>query len=425
MPIPSLDSISKQVTDGLKSWLPKLTDSGYLTNTPVGKASIAAPILAMPGIGLAAYGIGKLTETKFGKARLKDMEGLPNFPVTAEVNVATKLGKQVGQHADELAPLAMAIPAKLQEYLFTSGKFLVKNKAGETVLKEMMAYDTIIPRLKSYAGEIFKAKTGSSILPEVAAEQGSSKVVAALSDPKYEIPKHLHNDPQAALDHVIKDVGQYEVGKMYNVEGSVASESTSKPLKDGGFANILDNAPVSAPNPEQLAMKSQEVMDPKQAAKLAQATKLANAVGDPKLRTLIVGREEGLKPTEIQKRLADEKVNISRDVVKEYLSGGRLDNILKPLNDAATRKTDSLSTQELQKVVNSQRKLLGLKADDAISELTKAGMTDNYTLNLMRRFMLGTPPSKLTPGKSEPASVKDNLLIVKTELDKLFKIKGK
>jgi len=86
----------------------------------------------------------------------------------------------------------------------------------------------------------------------------------------------------------------------------------------------------------------------------------------------------------------------------------------------------SLESPDFQKLLVSKRKLLGnLDTEKTIELLRSNGTTNLGTLGLMRRFLDGTPPSKLFGGQTKDVVREEVLTRINTELDKLFKIKGK
>jgi len=410
MPVPDLSSINKRVSDTLKTWLPRITDPSYLANTTPGKAATTGMVLTTPGVGLLGYGLSKLSETKLGKQALKEVDGLPNFPVVPEL----KITSQAAKHVDELGPLAMAIPTNVRDYLWKS------TKSGK------MVYDDLKPMLEKYA-QGASAKSGSKISVESAAESGLTKVVDAMSDPNYDIPKTLYNDEPAALQHIIKEKGHREIDRLIN-EGkeTITEASTVFKDKDGKSVNPVANAASDLRNPEQAILQAEKPVDKVEEAKVKLAGGIFDKLHSPKIRAMFDGIANRKTPTEIQKELAAEGIDISRQRIFQYTSEDQAANIMKPIVTAEQKGADKLKINELQKLITSQKKLLGtVSPDSTIEQLRRHGTTDNDTLTLVRRFLIGTPASKLTPGKSDDVLVKDNLLRINTELEKLFKIKGK
>lgn len=415
MPVTDFDlsSVSKRATDALKTWLPRITDSSYIADTHVGKLGNVVNLVTQPGMGLLGYGLGKLNETKFGKQGFKELEGIPNFPVGVELNLGNKLAKQVAQHGDELAPLAMAIPTNIRDYLWKA------TKPGKFV------YDELKPMLEKYA-QGASAKSGSKISVESAAESGLTKVVDAMNDPKYDIPKALYNDEPAALQHIIKEKGHREIDRLINESKETITEaSTVYKDKDGRSVSPVANAPSELRNPEQAVLQAEKSLDKVEEAKVKLAGGIFDKLHSPKIRAMFEGIANRKSPTEIQKELAGEGIDMSRQNVFKYISEDRAANIMKPIVKAEQKGADNLEIPELQKLITSQKKLLGVSSPDStIEQLRRHGTTDQDTLTLVRRFLIGTPASKLTPGKSDDILVKDNLLRINTELEKLFKLKG-
>lgn len=416
MPVPDLSSINKRVSDTLKTWLPRITDPSYLANTTVGKAAVGSLGLTVPGLGLLGYGLGKLKENKYGKQALKELEdagNAVNFPLTPEINIATKFGSSIDD-ASKLAPLAMAIPSSITNYLW------------KTTKNGKMVYDDLKPMLEKYA-QGASAKSGSKISVESAAESGLTKVVDAMSDPNYDIPKTLYNDEPAALQHIIKEKGHREIDRLIN-EGkeTITEASTVFKDKDGKSVNPVANAASDLRNPEQAILQAEKPIDKVEEAKVKLAGGIFDKLHSPKIRAMFDGIANRKTPTEIQKELAAEGIDISRQRIFQYTSEDQAANIMKPIVTAEQKGADKLKINELQKLITSQKKLLGtVSPDSTIEQLRRHGTTDNDTLTLVRRFLIGTPASKLTPGKSDDVLVKDNLLRINTELEKLFKIKGK
>lgn len=424
MPVPDLSSINKRVSDTLKTWLPRITDPSYLANTSPGKAATTGMILTNPGIGLLGYGLGKLSETKLGKQALKELDGLPNFPVVPELKIAS----QAAKHVDELAPLAMAVPKSLTDYLFSTIKITKRNKYGDTKIVEGLPYDTIQPALEKYATGLV-GKTGATMTAESAAESAAQKVVAAISDPNYNIPKHLHGDDAASLEYIIKDKGNREIDKLLVESKQTVSEaSTVFKDKNGKSVSPVANAASDLRNPEQAVLEAEKPVDKVKEEKIKLAGGVFDKLHSPKIRAMYEGLANRRTATEIQKELAADGIDLSRGGIRNYIDnkGAGAASLMKPVVKAEQVGPEKLTTPELQKLIISQRKLLGpTQVDKTIEQLQRHGSDDASTLSLVRRFLIGAQPSQLWHGKSEDMEKRDTLLRINTELEKLFKIKGK
>lgn len=415
MPELNLSSINKRVSDGLKTWLPRLTDSSYIADTPAGKLDNIVKVAMQPGIGLAAYGLSKLRGNKYGNELVKFADDVGNavqHPLTPEL----KLESQFTKHADELAPLAMAIPTKITDYLWKT------TKSGK------MVYDELKPMLEKYA-QGATAKSGSKVSVESAAESGLTKIVEAMNDPKYDIPKSLYDDEPAALQHIVKEKGHREIDRLIN-EGkeTITEASTVYKDKDGKSVSPVTNAASAARNPEQAVLAAEKPVDKVEEAKVKMAGGVFDKMHSPKIRAMYEGLANRRTATEIQKELAAEGIDLSRGGIRNYIDnkGAGAASLMKPIVKAEQVGPEKLTTPELQKLIISQRKLLGpTQVDKTIEQLQRHGSNDAGTLSLVRRFLIGAQPSQLWHGKSEDLEKRDTLLRINTELEKLFKIKDK
>lgn len=433
MPVTDFSSINKRVSDGLKTWLPRLTDSSYIAGTPVGKLNNILQVATQPGIGLAAYGLSKLNETKYGRQGIKELEGIPNFPVTPEINLGSKLAKQVGQHADELAPLAMAVPKSLTDYIWSTIKVTKRNKYGETKVVDDMVYNTLKPALEKYAEGVAKLSS-SKISTESVAEDALGKVVSAINDPKYDIPKDLHGDDAASLQHILKEKGHREIDRLITESKQTVSEASSVYKdKEGKSVNPVANAASDLRSPEQAVLEAEKPVDKVKEEKIKLAGGVFDKLHSPKIRAMYEGLANRRTATEIRKELAADGIDLSRGGIRNYIDnkGAGAASIMKPIVKAEQVGPEKLTTPELQKLIISQRKLLQPAkhepkfADKTIDQLRRHGSSDDGTLSLVRRFLIGAQPSQLWHGKSEDLEKRDTLLRINTELEKLFKIKDK
>lgn len=430
MPVPDLSSINKRVSDGLKTWLPRLTDPEYLANTTVGKAAVGSLGLTVPGLGLLGYGLGKLKENKYGKQALKELEdagNAVNFPLTPEINIATKFANNVDD-VGKLAPLAMAVPKSLTDYLFSTIKVTKRNKYGETKVVDDMVYNTIKPALEKYAEGAAKL-SGSKISAESVAEDALGKVVAAINDPKYDIPKDLQGNDVASLQHILKEKGHREIDRLITESKQTVSEASSVYKdKEGKSINPVANAASDLRNPEQAVLQAEKPVDKVKEEKVKLAGGVFDKLHSPKIRAMYEGLANRKTATEIQKELAADGIDLSRGGIRNYIDnkGAGAASLMKPVVKAEQVGPEKLSTPELQKLIISQRKLLGpTQVDKTIEQLQRHGSNDAGTLSLVRRFLIGAQPSQLWHGKSEDLEKRDTLLRINTELEKLFKIKDK
>lgn len=410
MPIPDLSSINKQVSDSLKTWLPRLADPEYLANTKVGQAATGAGVLSSPGIGLAAYGISKLRDTKFGRGALNavdDIANAVNFPIGPEV----KAGSAIAKHGDESLKMLGAVPAGLIDYLFKEVKPGVYN------------YHKIEQQFDKFAQGLIN-QSSSNVARSTLAETGFNKVLEVINDPKTTLPKHLENDYPAALEYITKEHGLPAMNKLNYREGNMQGEVTKLNSKDVAKSN-LDYAKAETRNPEEAIINSQTPVDKEQQKRVEVAGGIFDKVLSPRMRAILNGKMNRESASEISSSMpADDKLN--RKAVSYYVSRGGLENSIAPIREAEGKDPNTLGISELQDLVKAKRKMLGpTSPDTAIEMLRRHGSTSQDELTLMRRFLLGTPPSKLTPGKSDDILVKANLISVNDQLEKLFKVSPK
>lgn len=399
MPIPDLSSINKQVSDSLKTWLPKITDPEYVANTPVGKAGAVANVLTTPGLGLAAYGISKLRDTKFGKdafQAVEDTTNAVNFPLGPELKITNA-----------------AVPATLMNFLWT------EYKPGKYNYHKMEGL------LDKYAQQVSGLK---GVDQGTLKEAGLNKVVEALQSPTTEIPTHLHKNPEGMVQYVLENYAHPEINKLAKQESRVLNEVTSN-SKGEEFSN-LDKAVSQARNPEQAVIKSQETVDTAQQQRIETAGGIFDKVLSPKMRAILQGKMNRDDPSTVAKSLeADPNVprseKVSGDLIRYYMNRGGIEKTLKPIREAENVDPTTLPISDLQSLVKAKRKMLGpADVDKTIETLRRHGTTDQDTLTLMRRFLIGAQPTQLYHGKSEDIVKQDILLRVNSELEKLFKVKG-
>lgn len=408
MPVPDLNSSGKQLVDLFKEWIPKVSDS------VIGKTSRAINVVGNPGLALGAYALDKLSDTHLGKVALKELDdasmATAHIPITPEI----KIGKAVASHMDDVMPmLGMAVPASIREYLFKP-----VNDKGRYILHDLE--DSML----KFAQGIVKER-GSTANPSSIAEDATQAVIKAIADPDYTIPKHLESDPVAGLQHIVKDVGSKSIRKQIDEAANFAvSRKIGDVVKDNEASTILNKAASQSRNAEQSILESEKPIDKARQARVEKADSIFGSIVSPKMQAIFSGLQNRTSPAEVVKELKQSGVELKYDTAYNYLKRNQAVNLIKPIVEAKGSNVDSMSIPDLQKLATSQRKMLGISPDDAVETLRRHdGNVSQDTLTLLRRFMMGTPPSKLTPGKSEEDLVKYNLTDLNKALQKLTDLK--
>ena len=410
MPIPYLNSSGKQLVDLFKEWIPKAADS------VVGRTSQTLTAIANPGLSLGAYALGKLSDTHLGKVALKELDDISMaIPSHVTITPEIKASKAVASHMDDVMPmLGMAVPASIREYLFKP-----TNEKGTKFI-----YDDLKDVInKMTRAAVRNAQSSASV--DSITEDATQAVVSAIADSNYNIPKHLEADPKAGLQHIVDNVANKTINdKINELKNFAVNKKAADVYSDKDIANAVDNVASQARNAEQAVLEAEKPIDKDRQAAVEEADRIFGNIVSPKMRAIFRGAQNRESSREITKQLNKEGIEISRGTVSNYIDSNTRLKIIEPISKAKEKGIDNLDIPDLQKLATSQRKMLGISPDDAVETLRRHdGTASQDTLTLLRRFMKGTPPSKLTPGKSDEELVKYNLTDLNKALQKLTDLK--
>ncbi len=411
MPVPDLSSFNKRLSDVMREWLPKVADPETFNSTPVGQASGAANLVMQPGLGVAAYALGKLRSTGPGKNMLGAMEAVP--PVGAELKLASKVHNFPGPS------MVAAAPAGFLPWLWKSAK----NEKG---VEHMPNWEALSKGLEKYAATVFRvSKLGGR--KEDLVEQGVSAVVEQVDNPK--IPSGMTNEQ--TLEWLINNTGKPAIAKIGNVDRKHIDNIIEG--KEGGAVDRIQELPSQAISAEQSMINSQQTADPKRAAEIKLAESVHERIMSPRMRAIIDSIGANMSGPEIREKV---KVETGEDISKQLLqyykhknadkTGATLnpavrENLINPLVRNITEGAEVQSTEDLSKSLVSQGKLLkGINVDATIDTLKSKGV-DPALIPTIRRYLNGANPSRITDG-FKPEAKRKTLLDLNSAIEQLFTV---
>ncbi len=374
MPVPDLSNPNKQLSDLFKTWLPRITDPEYINSTKLGRMVNTASVMATPGIVLVGYGLGKVAGTKAGK---EGIDALNAIPQAGFIDDLSRIGSRVHNIPDVLGAAA---PVTFMPWLFKTSK----NAKG---IEEAVNYNSLNKGLEKFAQEASKLSGGKSRAEDLV-DSAMSKILGIVDDPKLPIPKGVSNEE--ASQWLINNVGRKEIDRIAGVNRKVSDINTSE------SASMLEQLPSQLRNPEQAVLEAEKVVDKTRQAKVNTSSSIMDRILSPKMKAMFEGLQTRAKGSDVSKSLSEEGVDISRQSAEYYTKPETAQKIMSPVVKSVQSGLQSLDTPELGKLLTSQRKLLGpLDIDRTITTLTNRGI-DKPTINLVRKYLMGTSPKYLT-----------------------------